>query len=229
MSHEDIVIELQKREQLGKGLNHLRAEGKIPGVVHNRGKESVHVVGSEKDLEEAFSKAGHTQPITVTVEGKDYFTIIKDVDEDPIKQNMRHIVFNTIRSDVKTTAEVPIHVEGDPPAGLIMVQNLETVEVSALPKEMPESLSVSIESLAEDGDKIHVRDIQTPAGVEIVTDADTAVAGVEEPRAAIEQEEADEAAAAAEAEAEEGAEAAEASASEDKSSEGEPKKEDSKE
>ena len=129
MSSENIVIELHKRERIRKGLNHLRSEGKIPAVIHNHGKDSVHVYGGSKDVSEAFSRAGHTQPITISVDGKDYFTIIKDVDEDPLKHNIRHVVFNTIRSDIRTTAEVPIHVEGDPPAGLIMVQNLETVEV----------------------------------------------------------------------------------------------------
>ncbi len=203
MSDQDITVVLEAREQVGKGLNQLRREGKVPAVIHNHGKDSVVVVGSYLDLVKTYQTAGKHQPVNIKVGKDEYFTIIKDVDFEPKKQTLRHVVFNAIRTDEKVESEVPIVLEGDEiPAekvGLMVIRQLDHVNIEALPKDLIDSVSVDATKLAEIGDKITVADIVVPQGVTILTEAEHPIATVEETKAQMSEE--------AEAEEAEGAEA----------------------
>jgi large subunit ribosomal protein L25 len=99
MSSDKISVELKKREILGKGLGKLRAEGEVPAVVHNHGKESIHVMGDYMALSKAFVKAGKHHPVELEVDGKQYLALIKDVDFEPRKHMLRHVVFQAIRQN----------------------------------------------------------------------------------------------------------------------------------
>lgn len=213
MSNDAITLTLNKRDTVGKGLNKLRHEGVVPAVIHNHGKDSVIVSGQALELSKAYQKAGKHHPITLKVGDKQYFTLIKDVDFEPKKNQLRHVVFNAIRQDVKTEAEVPIILEGDEiPAekvGLIIVQPLDHVVIEALPKDLVDSVSIDVTGLTEVGDKIHVSDIKLPAGVEVKNEPEQTIAHVEAPRAVVAEEN----------ESEEGAEGEESVETEGESSE----------
>lgn len=207
MSDQDITLTLEKRDKVGKGLNKLRREGQIPAVIHNHGKDSVVVAGPSLTILKAYESAGKHHPINVVV-GKDkYFTIIKDVDFEPTKQQLRHVVFNAIRQDEKVESEVPIVLEGEEipaeKAGLMVIRQLDHVVIEALPKDLIDSVSVDATKLTEIGDKITVADIKVPSGVTIMTEPEHPIATVEETKAQI-SEEAEEEAEAAEGEEEAG-------------------------
>ena len=129
-------------------------------------------------------------------------------------RKLRHVVFQAIKQDEKVEAEVPIRIEGDAPAekvGLIILHQLDAVEIEALPKNLPDELVVSAETLVELHDKITVADLDIPAGVTLLTDIEHPIATVAESRAmAAEEAEAEEAVGegeeSAEGEAAEGAE-----------------------
>jgi large subunit ribosomal protein L25 len=195
MSDQEIQLTLKERQQVGKGLNHLKRGGDIPAVIHNHGKESVIVSGTYIDMVKAYSKAGKQQPISLKVGDKDYFAIIKDVDFEPKKNRLRHIVFGTISRTEKVTTEVPVKIEGEIPAekaSLIVINTLDHVEIEALPKNLVDSLAVNGEKLVEVGDKLHVSDIQVPEGVTILTESDQTIATIEMPRSQLAEESAEE-------------------------------------
>ena len=81
---------------------------------------------------------------------------------------------------------VPLHFVGKA-AGLdfggIVEHPLREVEVSCLPKSIPDAVEVDVSPL-NIGDSLHVRDLQLPEGVTLVSDGDLAVALVEQPAAA---------------------------------------------
>lgn len=218
MSNEEITLTLEKRDTVGKGLNKLKQAGKIPAVIHNHGKDSIIVSGDKLAIDRAYSQAGKHHAITLNVGKEKYLTIIKDVDFEPKKHQLRHVVFNAIKQDEKVEAEVPIVFEGDEiPAekiGLIVLKPLDHVVIEALPKDLIDSLTVDITVLAELGDKLHVSDLKVPEGVTIKNEPEQTIAAVEQPRAAL-AEEAEE----AEGEGEEG-EGAEGEAAEGEKSEG---------
>jgi len=204
MSDIDAPVKLEQRTVLGKGLNRLRHDGVVPAVIHNHGQQSVHVMAPEMELTRIYQAAGKHHPLNLEVGSDKYLALIKDAHFDPVKRRLQHVVFQAIRRDEKVEAEVPIRLDGDIPAekvGLMVLHQLDAVEFEALPKDLPDELVVSAEKLAELHDKITVGDLQVPAGVTILTDADHPIATVVETRAQVAEE-----AEAAEAEGEEAAE-----------------------
>lgn len=186
MSSDKISVSLQEREVLGKGLNQLRQEGKVPAVVHDHGKPSMHVMGDYVALSKTYSQAGKHHPVDIRVGNKQRLALIKDADFEPTKRHLRHIVFQSIRQNEKTTAEIPLVLAGeDIPAeraGLIVLKQLDTVQVEALPRELPDELTVDATGLAEEGDRLSVADIKAPANVTILTEPEHSIAVVEVPR-----------------------------------------------
>lgn len=203
MSKEEITLTLEKREVVRKGLNSLKKTGQVPAVIHVPGKESINVSGSFIELNKVYNVAGKHHPVTLTLDGKNLLTIIKDADFDPKKHQLRHVVFGVLDRNEKVETEVSIVLVGDAPAakvGLLVHQPTETLNIEALPSDLVDNIEVSIESLNEVGDKIVVGDIKAPNGVTILTDAEFPVAVVEAPREQAE-EPAEEAAEAAPSEA----------------------------
>ena len=189
---EDIALVLEKRDVVGKGLGKLKAAGKVPAVIHRPGKDSLVVAGLQTDVDKVIKKAGKHHPVQVTVGSDKLLTIIKDVDLDPAKRTLRHVVFGAIKQNEKVHAEVPIKLVGDAPAAkaaLLVHQNVDVLEVSALPKDLVDSIEVSIESLTEVGDKITVADITAPTGITILAEPEQTVATVDAPHVQAEEPE----------------------------------------
>jgi large subunit ribosomal protein L25 len=216
-----IVLKTQPRDILGKKVKQLRNAGQIPAVIHDHAKDSEHVSVEFLEMSRVWQKAGKHHMLELQIGDRKQLAIIKDVDIEPKKYELRHVVFNAVSQNEKIEAEVPLVIDGDSPAekqGLIVLHQLTEVEIKALPKNLPDKLTVDGTKLVEIGDKLSVADILVPEGVEIVTEESHPVATVVEPRAHVE-----EVAEAEEAEDEEGAAAEEKSedASEEKSTDSE--------
>ncbi len=217
MSQDTITLTLEKRDVVGKGLNKLRREGQTPAVIHNHGQESVIVSGPAIEVLKVYKQAGKHHPVMIQVGDKKYMALIRSVDFEPKKNQLRHVVFNAIKQDEKQKTEVPIHFVEDAEipaekAGLMVIRQLDAVEIEALPKDLVDELTVDPSSLAEIGDKITVADIKVPAGIEILTEAEHPIATVEETKAQMSEEaEAEEAAEGEEGESSEGGESKEPS------------------
>lgn len=208
MSDKDINLVLTAREQVGKGLGKLRRDGQVPAVIHIPGKDSVIVSGNYLDVAKVYQQAGRHHPINLAVGEQKYFTIIKDVDFEPTKHTIRHLVFDTISRTEKVETEVAVELVGDAPAGKIgLIVNKLTYElkIEALPSDLPENIEVDIDGLAELGDKITVADLSLPPGVVVLEEPEQVIVQIEEPTVQPEEEPEPEEA----AEGEEGEEAAE--------------------
>ncbi|MEX2006844.1 MAG: 50S ribosomal protein L25 [Candidatus Saccharimonadales bacterium] len=191
MASLDEPVLLKERTHIRKGLQSLRAEGLVPAVIHNHGQESIHVMGNEMEFAKLYKAAGKHHPLQLSVGGKDYLALIKDVHFNPVKRRMQHVVFQAIRRNEKVEAEVPIHLEGEIPAekiGLMVLHQLDNVQVEALPQDLPDQLVADATKLAELHDKITVADLSVPAGVTILTEADHPIATVVETKAQLAEE-----------------------------------------
>jgi large subunit ribosomal protein L25 len=212
MSQDQMSVNLKERKVLGKGLHSLRSEGMVPAVIHNHGQKSIHVMASEKELIKVYQEAGKHHPLELHIGSQNYLALIKDVRINPVKRQMLHVVFQSIKRDEKVEAEVPIRLEGEIPAekvGLMVLHQLDTVEVEALPQNLPDELVADASKLAELHDKITVADLPIPSGVTVLTELDYPIATVVETKAQLseEAEEAAEGDETAEGQAAEGAEA----------------------
>ncbi|HEV2403721.1 MAG TPA: 50S ribosomal protein L25 [Candidatus Saccharimonadales bacterium] len=188
---EELVVDLEQRSVTGKAVKQLRQDGRTPAVIHDHGKPSIVVMGSQIDLAKAYRQAGKHHPVQLNVAGKRYTALIKAVDIDPKKRRLRHIVFNAVTANEKVTAQIPVHIrfeEGNEatPAersGLIVLHQLDTVEVEATATNLPDALEFDGEKLVEVGDHATVADLIVPAGVTVKTEAGQSLATVFEPSA----------------------------------------------
>lgn len=186
MSSDKIGVVLKEREVIRKGLAKLRTDGQVPAVVHDHGKPSMHVMGDYVALSKMYAQAGKHHPVDLKIGSKQRLALIKDVDFEPTKHRMRHIVFQAIRQNEKTTAEIPVVLTGeDIPAekeGLIILKQLDTVQVEALPRDLPDELTADATVLAEEGDRLTVADLKVPDGVTVLVEPEHSIAVVEVPR-----------------------------------------------
>lgn len=185
------LIKLEKRTAEGKKLAGLRANGLVPSVVYGGSKEPISTQSNAAETLRVVKVAGKHSPVEIEMDGKKHLAIIKSIDNDPVKQTLRHLAFHTIKQNEKIVTEVPIELEGvgQSPAeraGFVVLQTIESIEVRAVPSKLPESIKVSLSALENDEDKILISDIVLPEGVEFADheqDMTLVVANVYEPSA----------------------------------------------
>lgn len=188
---EDIALELEIRETTGKAVKHLRSEGTVPAVIHDHGKDSIHVMGPYAPIMKVYRQAGKHHPVQLVVGKKHFTAIIKNVDIDPKKHLLRHVVFNAVNATEKVVAQIPVRARYDEgnessPAernGLIVLHNIDSIEVDAIATKLPDFLEYDGEKLTQVGDHATVEDIIVPEGVEIRADLTQTLASVFEPSA----------------------------------------------
>lgn len=183
--NDAVTLSVKKRDLQTEKINRLRSQGQIPAVIHNHGKDSLHISVSDKDLEKAYSVVGKQRPLSITLEGKKYTTLIKDVAKAPATEKILHTVFQAVKANEKVNAEVPIHLVGEVPAeraSLLVLKHLEEISIEALPNDLVSTVEVDASSLEEVGDKLHVSDIKLPANITLKTDPETVIATVEMPK-----------------------------------------------
>jgi len=187
---EDVILALEPRD-LATKAKHVRREGRVPAVIHDHGKPSVHVSGVYLEVLKAYKQAGKHHPVKLKADGKNYTALIKFIDVDPKRHELVHVVFNAIKANEKVTAEIPVRIKLDEgndvaPAertGLVVLNQLENVEVEALAKDLPDVLEFNGEVLVEVGDHVTVADLIVPSGVAIKIDPAHPLATVFEPSA----------------------------------------------
>lgn len=216
-----IPLKATDRTVFGKKVKNLRKSGKIPAHVFGNTKEVEHVEVSANDFARVFKQAGETGLVNLKIgEDRTRPVLIKEVDINPVTNEILHIGFYQVNLKEKVTVPVPIVLLGEGPESVklgqtVVLQTLSEVNVEALPADLIENIEVNIEVLKEVGDAITVADLsydRTTITVlaepeEVVVKLDDAV--TDEMKALMAEQEAEAAAAQEAAEAEEGAEAGE--------------------
>ncbi len=191
MTKDSITLQLEKRTVTGKAVKQLRHDGVVPAVIHDHGKPSVHVQGSATAMLKVWRQAGKHHPVELKSGDQSFTVLIKDASFDPRKHQLTHLVFNAVDKNQKVDAEIPVRPRYDEgnessPAvrnSLIVLSQLETVQVKAVPDKLPEFLEYNAEKLVEIGDHVSVADLLIPEGVELITEPEHAIATVYEPSA----------------------------------------------
>jgi large subunit ribosomal protein L25 len=172
------------RSIVGKKVKHLRSEGLIPSSVYGPGQPSRSISVNIKEFKETFSKVGYTKFFDLEIENNPGFKVlVKEVAIHPVKDYIEDISFYQIDEKRKITVEVPITVTGESPAIKqklgFLVQQMETVALHCLPKDLPASLEINIGSIETATDSISINQLELPEGVELVAgDAATTTAAL---------------------------------------------------
>jgi len=191
MAQDSISLTLEARKVTGKAVKHLRRDGHVPAVIHDHGKPSVVVQGKALDMLKTWQQAGKHHPVELTAGDQKFTALIKTASFDPKKHVLTHVVFNAVDKNQKVEAEIPVRPHYDEgnessPAergGFIVLSQLETIQVKAIPDKLPDFLEYDAEKLVEVGDHVTVADLTIPEGVEVETESEHSIATVYEPSA----------------------------------------------
>lgn len=185
---EKILLKANKREASGKANRQLRQQGIVPAVIYGHGLKSATSIQIDgKQLESIYQKAGGNKIIGIKIDDATVKNgLFQDVQRDPISGALTHADLYLVSMDEKIETEVPLHFIGESVAVYqqegTLVKALETVEVEALPADLPESFEVDISVLDDFEKEIRVSDLKIPEGVTLLTDVEELVAKVEPPR-----------------------------------------------
>ncbi len=173
----------EKRAIFGKKLKASRASGKMPVVVYGRNEKASPFFVSSGEFKRVLKEAGESSIVTLVADGEKKSVLIHEVSFHPVDGQALHADLLVVRSDEKLKVEVPIEFEGVSPAvkelGGILVKVLHKLEVEALPKDLPHSVSVNLELLVAIDSQILVKDIKLPNGVEAVPGNEQVVAAID--------------------------------------------------
>ena len=171
---EEFDLIAENREDMGKGASRrLRRQGLVPAIIYGAGRPPRALAfDHNKVLKQLESESFYSSVLNIKVGDKSQAAILKDLQRHPAKRQILHMDFQRIVEDEAIRMNVPIHFLGEDVApgvklGGGKVSHLMTdVEVTCLPKDLPEFLEVDVSALELDG-MLHLSDIKLPSGVEI--------------------------------------------------------------
>ena len=171
-----------KKRELTDNLDVLRKEGFIPAVFYGAGEKNTSISINTNEFKKVWRDAGESTAIKISLEGKNLDALIQDVGANPVTGEPVHVDFLIIDAKKEVEVSVPLEFTGIAPAVKsnlgVLVKVMHEIEVSALPKDLPQVLEVDISSLVDLDSVITVKDIKTPANVKITTKAEEIVASV---------------------------------------------------
>ncbi|MCU7799010.1 MAG: 50S ribosomal protein L25/general stress protein Ctc [gamma proteobacterium symbiont of Lucinoma myriamae] len=187
------TLAAELRTDTGKGASRrLRHENRVPAIIYGSDKEPAMLTLRHDDIFHACAdEAFFSHILTIEYDGKSEQVIIKDMQRHPAKIQIMHADFQRIDADHALHVNVPIHfLNEDSSVGVkgggIVSHEMTEIEVSCLPKDLPEFIEVDMVHL-DVGDSIHLTDIVLPEGVSSVIlmqgeGHDQAVAAIHMPR-----------------------------------------------
>ena len=179
---EEGVLTACRRTGFGKAAAaKCRRANRLPAVIYDHAGHSTAIDVPYREFEKLFKTVTESTLITVKVDGKDDFEVfIKDYQYDIVTDMVTHADFYAVERGQVLRTNIQIRLSGSPEVcrqGAVLETGITEVEVECLPRNLPERIIVNVEKLGAN-EAIHVRDIQVPEGVKILTDADLAVAMV---------------------------------------------------
>ncbi len=181
---KEIIVRATRREGRGKNdARRARRNGQVPVVIYGGTGEAVAALTQLSDLAAILrSDTGRNTIFTVEVEGVEATEVMfADRQIDPVRSRLVHADFKRLVKGEKIEATVPLRLVGEPigvreQAG-VLEQIIREVEIRCEPRDIPEHLDVDVTNLGVH-DVLHVSDIPTSEGVEVLTGADTVIATV---------------------------------------------------
>ena len=177
---EKVILTVTKRTVIGKQVSQLRRAGQLPGVIYGHNFEPTAISMDAHTTGRIIPRLTSSSIVIIDLEGTQIPALVREKQKNYIKGTYTHIDFQAISLTEAIRAKVSLHFHGLAPAikdfSAAIVNNLEFVEVEALPNDLPERIEVDLGVLVNIFDAIHVRDLIIPANVTLLTDVDIMVA-----------------------------------------------------
>ena len=173
-------LTVEKRDLKGnKALRQLRQDMKIPGVYYSYDGNNILFQISNNEIKNAIQSGANI--FTVNVGGKEQNVIFKSVQYHPVTEQIIHIDLYGVDMNKPISIKIPIVYVGTPSGvsteGGVLVTNLNEIEISCLPSDIPENIEVDISNVAL-GENIQAGDVDLGDKFKLVTMEDSALMSV---------------------------------------------------
>jgi len=196
-----ITINAETRTDLGKGASRrLRHTEKLPAIVYGSGDPISLTIDQREVRPHIANEVFYASVIDLIVDGKKKAekVIVRDIQHHPFKIDVMHIDFQRIDAKKAMHMHVPLHFIGEDVApgvksGGLVSHTVNEVEISCLPKDIPEFIEVDISAL-NTGESLHLTELKMPKGVELVAlshgdeNHDTAIVSIHAPKVSVADE-----------------------------------------
>ena len=153
---EEFNLIAEMRDDQGKGASRrLRRQGKVPAIIYGAGREPRSLMfDHNKVLQQLEDPSFYSSILNIKVGDKSRAAIVKDIQRHPAKQRILHIDLQRIVEDEKIKMQIPIHYLGEEEAvgvklsGGTVSKLMTELEISCLPKDLPEFLEVDISAVS---------------------------------------------------------------------------------
>jgi len=186
------------REAVGKGASRrLRRSGQVPAIVYGGHQEPEMISVSHNELLKHLEhEAFYSHVLNLRLGESTTAVVLKDLQRHPAKPFILHVDFLRVTQDEKLRMSVPLHFVNEAKckgvkAGGQVSHHLTEVEISCLPKDLPEFIEVDMTEM-EVGDTLHLSELKLPQGVELLHASEEPVVVVHGPRGGGDEEEASE-------------------------------------
>ena len=168
-------IKAQSRKDEGKGASRrLRHASFVPAVVYG-GDQAPQSIQIEHNtiLLAAKNEWFFSSVLDLNVDGKVQKVLVRDWQKHPFKQLMMHMDFLRVNEKEAIRVSVPLHFlnkeksAAAKTSGVVISHNLTEVEITCLPKDLPEAIELDLADL-KPGDIIHLSQLKLPKNVELV-------------------------------------------------------------
>ena len=167
-------ISFEKRNPKEKKAKVLLKEGKTPAVVYNSKTESTPIMIDSSIAKKILKEATSATILDAQLDGKDMKVIVKDIDMNPVTDEIRHISFFEIDETKEMVFSIPFNIVGISPAVKnnlgVLVQVMPSLEVKCKVKDLVPHIEVDVSSLGHPGQTITVSNLQIPENISFVND-----------------------------------------------------------
>ncbi|MFV0662990.1 50S ribosomal protein L25/general stress protein Ctc [Denitromonas sp.] len=171
----DITIKAAKRAEQGSSASRrLRRAGQVPAIIFGADQDAVSVTLDHNEMYHWLHKeAFHASILNVDVDGQVESVVLRDAQWHPYKQLVLHMDFMRVKTGVAITMKVPLHFTNEEASPGLKVQHgiashiLTEVEISTLPRNLPEFIEVDLTGMNL-GDSITLAGLTLPEGVEVI-------------------------------------------------------------
>lgn len=181
LSRMTITLSVTKRDN-DTSSDTLRANGQMPAVVYGPKQEPLQIALDAKAFDKVRREAGESTIVNLDGLGEEVEVLIKDIDIDPVRLEVRHADFYAIERGKEMTMPIALHYVGEAPVeenGIGTINRvLHEVEVTCRPSNLPAHIEVDISGMDSEDSQIHVSDLPKLEGVTYEAEPEDVVAVV---------------------------------------------------
>ena len=167
-------VKFLERDLNGKKNKILLKDGFVPAVVYNAKTESKNIMLDTSTAKQILKNATSTTILDTELDGKSFKVVVKEIDINPVTEELRHISFFEIDESKDMVFSIPFEIIGISPAVKnnlgVLVEVMDSIEVRCKVNDLIPSIKVDISGLEHPGQSISIDELEIPKNISLINE-----------------------------------------------------------